>query len=453
MASESRIAPDPAPYDAAVEQELARLRLYAPTLLNTTTGHATFFRWIGGIGVVAFLAMFLPWQQSVQGTGTVTALRPQDRPQTIPALIDGRVDRWFVSEGQFVRRGQPIVHIAEVKDEYLDPAVVTRTAEQRDAKTAAIGDKRAVVSALAEQVALLEQSLRLSVDKTRNTVRQYEAAAVAAALDSAVAADQVRRRAALADSGLVSVNDLQSFRLKAQQADAKLAETRAELQNARIELNSLAAEYGEKIQKARADRAKTLAEINEGAGEVAKLENKVASLRIRDGFYRIDAPQDGYVVRAIRSGVGETVKAGDPVVTVQPAAPQRAVELYVKPMDVPLLRPGRHVRVQFDGWPALQFSGWPSVSVGTFGGVIAVVDRVGSADGKFRVLVTPDPTDEPWPPQLSMGSGVYGWAMLDEVRIWFEIWRQLNGFPPSVSAPAGGTPNGMPNDKAAGSKS
>jgi len=130
--------------------------------------------------------------------------------------------------------------------------------------------------------------------------------------------------------------------------------------------------------------------------------------------------------------VGETVKEGDPLVTVVPARPQQAVELYVKAMDVPLLRRDRKVRLVFDGWPALQFSGWPSVAVGTFGGVISVIDAVDSQNGRFRVLVTPDPEDERWPEQLRMGSGVHGWALLDTVPVWFEIWRQLNGFPPTV---------------------
>ncbi|HMS03164.1 MAG TPA: hypothetical protein PKE51_09320, partial [Gemmatimonadaceae bacterium] len=117
---------------------------------------------------------------------------------------------------------------------------------------------------------------------------------------------------------------------------------------------------------------------------------------------------------------------------VQAAAPRQAVELFLRPMDVPLVKRGRQGRLQFDGWPALQFSGWPSVSVGTFGGEIAVVDQVASPNGKFRALVIPDPDDEPWPAQLRLGSGVYGWAMLDEVPLWFELWRQLNGFPPTI---------------------
>ena len=109
-----------------------------------------------------------------------------------------------------------------------------------------------------------------------------------------------------------------------------------------------------------------------------------------------------------------------------------AIEMYVKAMDVPLLSKGREVRIEFDGWPALQFSGWPSVSVGTFGGVVQVIDYVNSTGGEFRILVTPDPSDEPWPEQLRLGSGTKGWVMLDNVPIWYEIWRQLNGFPPSL---------------------
>jgi len=63
-----------------------------------------------------------------------------------------------------------------------------------------------------------------------------------------------------------------------------------------------------------------------------------------------------------------------------------------------------------------------------------VVDRADTRGekGEFRILVTPDPEDEPWPEQLRMGSGTKGWVMLDNVAVWYEIWRQLNGFPPSL---------------------
>ena len=103
----------------------------------------------------------------------------------------------------------------------------------------------------------------------------------------------------------------------------------------------------------------------------------------------IRAPQDGYVVRALRGGIGEQLKEGDPVVTILPASPRSAVALQVSAADVALLGLGRKVRLQFDGWPALQFSGWPAAAVGTFGGVVAVIDPVAGPDGAYGVLVPP----------------------------------------------------------------
>jgi multidrug efflux pump subunit AcrA (membrane-fusion protein) len=426
---------------AAVERELGRLRLYAPTVLNTGGGHRAFLRWVGGIAVVFVAALFLPWQQSVQGTGSVTALRPQDRPQTLPAAIDGQIREWHVREGEFVRSGQLIARISEVKEEYLDTTVVARTAEQRDAKSAAIADKRRAAASLDDQVAVLGRGMTLKLEQTRNKILQYEADVRAAVVDSAQKVDQLARREELYRDGLVDLNSVQTFRLNVQKAWADLAEKRAGLANARVDLNAVRAEYEKEIVKAESDRAKTLADANTDAAEVAKLATKVASLEVRRGFYEIRAPQDGYVVQARRAGIGETIKAGEPLVTVQPAEPQQAVELYVKAMDVALIRQDDPVRLQFDGWPALQFSGWPSVSVGTFGGRVAVVDRVGQPNGLFRVLVVEDTfggEDQPWPRQVRMGSGVYGWAMLREVKVWYEMWRRLNGFPPSVVAPGEG---------------
>jgi hypothetical protein len=118
-------------------------------------------------------------------------------------------------------------------------------------------------------------------------------------------------------------------------------------------------------------------------------------------------------------------------------------------MDIPLLRVGRRVRLQFDGWPALVFSGWPGTSFGTFGGVVAVIDNIDS-QGQYRILVTPDPAHEAWPKLLRVGSGVYGWALLDNVPIWYELWRQVNGFPPDyVGGPVSGGDKASKGGKAA----
>ncbi len=406
--------------------------LESAKLLITPQSHRLFFRIVLGTLIFAVLAMLLPWQQFVEGKGEVTAFAPGDRPQQVPTTISGRIVEWFVQEGQAVKKGDPILRIAEVKDDYLDPRTIDRYNDQLTGKSSAVSSKREKVKQLGMQIGLLQQNLTLSEQKARTKVAQYEAEVRASIIDSATALIQLQRQQTLIDQELTRLTDLENARVRFQNTIAKLQEKRQTLQAAQIELNSVAVEYGEKIAKARSDQAATMAEVGEGTADVAKLRQNVQNLEIRNGFYVIRAPQDGTIVRATRAGIGEQLKEGESVVTIMPADAQQAVALLVKPMDVPLLSVGRKVRLQFDGWPALQFAGWPSVSVGTFGGTVAVIDRVPGNSGDFRVLVTPDVKEEKWPRQLRLGSGVLGWAMLDEVRVGFEIWRRLNGFPPSL---------------------
>jgi multidrug resistance efflux pump len=422
---------------------MSELRSAEPTpalesvrLLALPPYHRTFLRWISVVGLVA---LFLPWQQNVQATGEVTALRPKDRPQQVTAIVGGRIIAWDVREGQLVQGGDPLVRVAEVKDGYLDPMALQRQREQLVAKEASITAKQEKAAALERQLVALRDGFGISLEKARNKVALYEAALQSAVLDSSVAAAQLVRQEALYRDGLKSLTEFEGARTKALKAYATAVEKRNELANARLEEGSIGAEYGEKIAKSESERSNTLADIGESSAEVSKLRVGVANFELRTGMYVIRAPQTGFVVRALRAGVGEILKDGDAVVTLQPAHPSVAVALYVKSTDVSLLRTGSKVRLQFDGWPALQFSGWPSVSVGTFGGVIDVIDLVDSKPGKYRVLVVPDPNEEAWPSLLRVGSGVYGWTMLNRVRVWFELWRKLNGFPPSVEAPTATT--------------
>ena len=439
-------APVDAPRDILSDQE----HLESAKLLVTPASHRLFYRIVLGTLVVTVAAMFLPWQQFVEGKGEVTAFAPADRPQVVPTTISGRIVEWHVQEGQVVKAGEPLLRIAEVKDDYLNPQTIDRYNEQLSGKSAAVASKREKVRQLTLQVGLLEQNLRLSEQKVRTKVAQYEADVRAAVTDSVTALAQLQRQQALLEQELVRLTDVENARVKYQNSVAKLQEKRQALQAARIELDGVAVEYGEKIAKARSDAAATMAEVGEGSADVAKLRQSVSNLEIRNGFYTIRAPQGGTVVRAARAGIGEQLKEGETVVTIMPTYAQQAVALNVKPMDVPLLSVGRKVRLQFDGWPALQFAGWPSVSVGTFGGTVAVIDRVPDNAGQFRVLVVPDSTDEAWPRQLRQGSGVLGWAMLDQVRVGFEIWRRLNGFPPSLRKASDDAFGGDP--KAAGKK-
>ena len=148
------------------------------------------------------------------------------------------------------------------------------------------------------------------------------------------------------------------------------------------------------------------------------------------------APQSGYINKAIIGGIGETFKEGQQLVSIMPSDFDIAVETYVKPIDLPLIHNGEKVRIQFDGWPSIVFSGWPYNSFGTFGGKVVAIERFISPNGKYRVLLAPDPDEQPWPEALRIGAGASTLALLEDVPIWYELWRKLNGFPPNYYTPS-----------------
>ncbi|MEO5978388.1 MAG: HlyD family efflux transporter periplasmic adaptor subunit [Chryseolinea sp.] len=401
-----------------IDKIIPHEKLYSLRALKTPKAGRTLARWLFALVIVFLIFLFLPWQQNIRGHGKVTALNPMNRPQTVEAVIAGQIRKWYAMEGQLVKKGDTIVTISEVKEKYFDPQLLSRMREQISAKESSLVSKDEKSQALKRQINALREGMQNKIDQTKAKLE-------AEAFKFKNAENQFERNKKLYEAGNIPLTKYQDIEYKFQGAQADYT-------NAKIELDRVEAEYLDKISKAESDRSNTLAEIFEGQGDLSKYRNEYANTQIRSNQYQILAPQEGMLVKAFKQGLGETIKEGDAVCTIMPMANDAAVELYVKAMDVPLLSEGRKVRIQFDGWPALQFSGWPSVSVGTFGGTVEVIDYVNSKPGEFRVLVIPDKGDQEWPHQLRNGSGIKGWVMLDNVPVWYEIWRQLNGFPPSL---------------------
>ncbi|NVJ45598.1 MAG: HlyD family efflux transporter periplasmic adaptor subunit [Cytophagia bacterium] len=418
--------------------------------LKTPSAGRIVARVLIGVTTLFFILLFFPWQQNIRAKGKVTAFSPGQRPQSIQSAIAGRIDSWNVIEGQFVEKGDTILTLSEVKDSYFDPQLLQRTREQIEAKRNSIEAKKEKVSALEQQIEALEKLQSAKFAQAQNKLTQahfkltsdsvdYEAEKVRYANQENIF-DRNKKRYEAGNIALTKFQELESkfqeSKMKLISSENKFLESKTEVINAEVNISGVQAEYQDKISKAKSDLNNTSSEVFEAEANLSKLENQYANYEIRTNNYQLIAPQSGYVVKAMKAGVGETIKEGESVAQIMPENPQLAVEMYVRAMDVPLIQQGRKARIEFDGWPALQFSGWPSVSVGTFGGEVQVIDRVNSVNGDFRILITADPDDEPWPEQLRMGSGTKGWVMLDNVPVWYEIWRQLNGFPPSLySAP------------------
>jgi multidrug resistance efflux pump len=401
------------------------------------------------VSFIGLIILFLPWTQNISGSGAVTTLKPDQRPQTIHTAIAGRIEKWFVQEGDYVKKGDTVLFISEIKEDYLDPNLVDNVAMQMEAKKMAQKSYGGKVVSLDAQIKAIESEKNMKLQQAKNKIRQSKLKVKSDSMDLVavrtqvkIATTQFNRSLQLNKEGLKPLTDVEEKRLKLQEVEAKIItqenkflSSENELINARVEINRIEAEYAEKDSKARSDQFTAMSNEYDTKAQVSKLENQKNNYKIRNDMYYIKAPQSGYVNRALKSGIGETIKEGTEIVSIMPSKYDIAVETFVSPTDFPLIHKGEKVRVWFDGWPTIVFSGWPGMSYGTFGGKIVAVENFISKNGKFRILIAPDHEEHPWPKQISMGSGAQTLALLNNVPVWFELWRTLNGFPPSYYEP------------------
>lgn len=401
-------------------------------------------KWVSWILLILILVLFLPWTQNIRARGSVTTLYQDQRPTQLPTVIAGKVIKWHVKEGDYVRKGDTLVQIAEVKAEYLDPKLLDRTNDQLTAKKLANENYQGKANAAGIQIEALYSARDLKLQELENKIRQQQmkissdsAELAAAQNDLSIKAAQYKRQKVMYDSGVASLVQLeqrnqayQESMAKKTSAEIKYTNAQQELIRLRIERNGELQQFVEKISKTEGDRFQSLSQIQTNQGDIAKLENQYSNYSIRNGLYVVTAPMDGQVVNAQKAGIGEIMKEGDILVELVPTKIQYAVEMYVRPVDLPLVSKGQEVRFLFDGFPAVVFSGWPNASYGTFTGEVSAVESSVRNNGKFRILVKEKQGQKPWPKELMMGTGAMGIALLKDVPVWYELWRNINGFPP-----------------------
>lgn len=400
--------------------------------------------WILIFAILLLAILFLPWTQNIRARGNVTTLFQHQRPQQLNAIIPGRITKWYVKEGDFVKKGDTLIMLADIKDDYLDPNLVQRTQEQLDAKQQKIDFYADKVKATGGQIDAMEATRGLKISSLNNKIDQLKRKAVsdsaewrAAVIDKNIATEQFQRATIMHKEGIISLVDFERRTGSYQKALAaeteklnKYQNTRQDLTITQIEISSVRQETAEKVLKARGEQASTESERASTIAEVAKLENQVSNYRIRGSQRWLIAPQDGQVINAVKSGLNEIVKEGEMILQVVPTKIDYAVELFIEPNDLVLIDTGQVVRFIFDGFPAVVFSGWPEASYGSFSGKIIAVETNLSANNLFRVMVIEDKNERQWPKELKMGTGSVGFALIKDVPIWYELWRNINGFPP-----------------------
>ena len=378
---------------------------------------------LGFLVLIVGLAV-MPWQQNISGNGRVIAMTPIERQQTLSSPVDGRVVRWYVVEGTRVKSGDLIVQISD-----NDPDVVNRLeSELRSARERAqsLGDRIVgIQSARINALEAADSRIGMATERVEAAERGLDVANA-----TLLAARQnLDRQTQLHARGLTATRQVEIAQADLDRAVAEVARAQNSLNAARKDEEAIESdrmrvegEYKAQLDDANATRASASAAL-------PPLETRLARQTTQD----VKAPRDGVILRLLSQPGSEFLKAGQPLVVLVPETNDNVVELWVNGNDMPLLHAEDPVRLQFEGWPAIQFVGWPSVAVGTFGGRIMLLDATDDGTGKFRLLVAPDPKDEAWPPRQYLRQGVRtnGWVLLKQVPLWFELWRQFNGFPPT----------------------
>ncbi len=427
-----------------VDQYINRSRFKSNKLIRTKVTKNLFMRVLLAICLIGIFLLFLPWTQNIQSKGYVTTIYPDQRPQTINSVIAGKVQHWKVKEGDYVEAGDTIIIISEVKPEYFDPLLLQRTDEQVQNKLNSVDAYENKIAALEQQMAAFRDIRDLKMKQAKNKLLQSRLKVKADSIDLvayeaqyAIALKQYHRMKELYDQGIKSLTDLEIRNVKLQEMNAKmisqenkLLSSRNEVINAEVEIISVQNEYSEKLAKTQSEQQSAWSSKFEAEAMASKLKNQYSNYAIRQGMYTITASRDGYVTKLVQAGIGDIIKDGDEIVTLMPANTKLAVEFYVDPIDYPLVKKGEEVRIQFDGWPAIFFSGWPNTSYGTYAGEIYAMDNFISPNGKYRILVKPKSGQHPWPDAIRVGGGVRTFVLLNDVPVWYELWRKLNGFPP-----------------------
>lgn len=299
----------------------------------------------------------------------------------------------------------------------------------------AMGDGRVVAFDPAERLQIITANVDGNIEKwlvrEGERVKKGDVVAKMADNDPEILGRLKRERDALARE------------IKALELSVDLAGKNRERQKA-LQKKEFSSEFS--VEQARIAEARAQKDLADAEGRLARLDTQIA----RQMTLEIRAPRDGIVQSILVGENSGLLKSGVPIAHIVPETSDRTVELFVNGLDLPFLRVGQDVRLQFEGWPVLQFSGLPQISTGTFLGTVNFIDPSDDGRGRFRLIIKrKDGAIWPTPEQLRQGVRVRGWVQMNRVPLWFEIWRRINDLPPGTP-PLSGTSGSTTTQPAAG---
>lgn len=419
-----------------------------PALQLVRTGRLV--RLFGRLTLYALVAtiiimLFVPWQQTAPGVGVVVALNPQQRPQPVFSPSEGMIvwTKEDLREGSYVEEGQLLLRLEPFASDAKEQ-IERQMSETRAAQTLAVAIVAQAEDNAARQKESADQnrvSFKADLNAASEKVKQAqnEADAIDAIYQDKKNQLEIAKKVIV--EGIISGQELYTKQQAFEEVSNKLLKQNNAYEQALQELNRKQAEILAKQEDIQIKVQEALQKVGVEKQKLTKLNAYLIEQQQKlDKLDRLDvtAPRSGFIQQWSGREGSDAVKPSDQLFVIVPDASDLAFEMKVTGNDIPLIHEGDPVRIQFEGWPAVQFVGWPSVAIGTFGGKVDRVFPTDDGKGNFRVIVVPDKHFEgeaEWPDNRYLRQGVRanGWVLLREVPLGYEIWRQLNGFPPIVS--------------------
>ncbi len=306
-------------------------------------------------------------EEVTRGDGKVI---PSQSIQMVQSFDGGVIAEILTREGAAVQKDQALVRIEAIRADSQKAESVSRKYALR-AKLArlqaqATGSDRLVFDAdskrLAPEAVDREESLfharriellsSLRVIDGQIAQRREEAREAVARRDSSVTTLALLTREVNVTKPLLktgAVSEIEVIRL-----ERDLARSQGESAMAATQIDRLGAAMTEarqrRLENEEGFRAKARAELNETAGELARLDESLKALDDRVSKTVLRAPVDGIVKTLHAKSIGSVVQSGKEVVEIVPKDDTLLLEAKVNPRDIAYLHLGQNATVRLTAY-------------------------------------------------------------------------------------------------------
>ncbi len=388
--------------------------------------------------VIIIALLFLPWQQTVQGSGVLIALNPQERDYQILAPIDGFVEKYEVNETDKVQAKTILLNMVDLDSNYLhklseqENILQQRFQNAQDKKSSLEERRYHIQTEFDAQVAVYKEKQK----QLEKRIQSLQYKQIASEKNKEIENANYNRVKLLYGEGIESKRDFEKIAYTHAKATLELQKVHLDIEIEKNNRDILKEEYNQ-LQAKNKNLINALEnQILSEKNNIKNIEHALQNAKLALSRYEsatIKAKTSGTIVRLLQNDTNRFIAKNTPLIHFAPDVKERTIKLKVSDFNMPLIKVGLKVRIKFYGWPALQISGWPEIKFGTFGGVIKQIEVLSHEKGFYYAYVVEDP-NEPWPDEtvLRIGTQAAAWVRLDVVTVWYEMWRLMNALPPQM---------------------